>query len=1836
MRRGTHPGRLKHPARGRLLTFSAALTAAAVLATSCVVWFSQTAAAQATQGTVSELDAAGTGGAWQSVDAGPLHEQVPLSADQPVSVDPSGHGGAEPEAVSWFVQVTATAGSTASELTLRTDAESGTPVLRVAAGETASTSLLLRTDGKTPPELVASAPVTVTVTPFAYLTPPTLGSGRPSPGGGIAITPRPLIDSASGLGGFVAGETDIELSPVGLGEIPSEDVAAVWLIVTAEGEGTVRAAHEHVGEDGSSAELLTVSGIARTTLTLATLSEHGTVVFSADSGVTGLRVTALGWVASQTMALDATTIPGGLQPVSATATQPTGSGTSWSLDEGTAAPRGMLALYAVYATATAEGQLRGDSAGERSTGAAIELGASPTSVPVNGIGSALVVTEGPLETPALSADPEAVLLGFFPVVDEASSQTYGPPSVRIDSPKNQASITLGESHAMFRVEGRVLQQEAGVRSLTLSTAGKMIGQAHLRSEPEGLRWWLDTSAPAGTHTLTATVTDSLGATATAEVTIVVHAPRVGDQIAAHELVVMDAQSLRSVVALEPDRLVLSASSPARVGQILAAPASETTPEGLLRRVHSVERTAEGVVLTTEQATLTEALIQADYAVEDLSLGRVIPFDELSAPPASPEIDPASFSGGGPGTVFPAALRTPGAEPVAAVAASAPSGPVAQSGQRPAITAQIEGSFLEPIAAAEVSVTATISGSAAAKKQTGPKKSKATAKAQGEVRVSVTMDLLDVDGTRTEASESETASGESSRTSTEKREPTPGDTTKTKVAGSGAIDATGTATLRTEISVSVVVKVELRLSWVRSHAELTVFEHTVDQHESSTVDVAAHGELDFEASRTSTHKKSFDELMKLEKPHRFRIGSVQFFIGAVPVSLSFSFQPTLDFSVHAEGQFALRLHREQHTRLGFRYADGKVRQIDEVTRTVEPAQPEWGINATAELALAGTLEIKAYEIVGVFFGPKLTTAVTGSLANTAGEGEQKRVADTVNASLRVDIFLDFTVGARLSLFDRDLWEWQHDLRVFSYTPIDLVDLPLNGDPGAPEQTGADRSGTGPGTHPANGAGNTPGGSQSGSGNRALVIVLDISGSMDGDRLDQAKETLNRVITQQPIGAELGVWTYPGGGDCDPGRYLVPVEPITGTGQVIDKIAGLSASGGTPTGEALRAVADSLTAAGHSGATVLLVSDGESNCDVPPCEVSQQLLQEGFDLTVESIGFQISDAGLDELGCIAESTGGQTHDVEDPKELWDIIEARSQATLDVSVELSDRVPLGRTPQLSVTVHNNSARDADGARLTLSATAGAVGARVWPRSSMQLGNIPAGGTVTQRFDLSLTGAEPGALDAQVLVWADNVPAVAVEASGTLLAEGTAPEGFGERLLPPGGALTGDAAGPVPAGHTLRIAGDGFAAADEPGAAGDDCAAAPGVLAGVSGWSEQRVSACAGASSADLFHENPDSGAPAQLGTDGPLPGATVLQVGAEDVGLSAVVAACTEAAGCTADSPLVLNAFRSTQTLDLSAQLIRVAEESNRPEQRAARNGSVAPVVVLAYPLPFPEDRGLTCSADIGAEQAAIGNSLFAFLNDALQRSVEQARQAGHDVSFVAGTASALRPELSACSDTPGIVIDHDGGTVSLTALGRAAIAQEVSGWSRSVAKTASAAASDENAVPDASAAAPASGDRRGTGFWEQTRFPLSGLFAPALIVEVPTSPTETVASTVVKPDQELRLRSGGFVPGTPVTATLQGRSLRVLGTVLADERGAVTLSVRVPLDASFGAGTVRVLGVADAGAAPAAVERQVAVEIGSPPPLWVASLALAGLLAVILAIVWLVQLSIRRRGVPRVGS
>ncbi len=153
-------------------------------------------------------------------------------------------------------------------------------------------------------------------------------------------------------------------------------------------------------------------------------------------------------------------------------------------------------------------------------------------------------------------------------------------------------------------------------------------------------------------------------------------------------------------------------------------------------------------------------------------------------------------------------------------------------------------------------------------------------------------------------------------------------------------------------------------------------------------------------------------------------------------------------------------------------------------------------------------------------------------------------------------------------------------------------------------------------------------------RAVMFVVDTSGSMAGQRLADAKRALINGSAAVPAGSLVGLRSF--GGSCtEGGEERVALGPYD-AGAFAAAVQSLTARGTTPTPEALRAAVAALPPTGAR--TIVLVSDGQSTCG-DPCPVAAELARtSGVDFTMHTVGFQTSGVAETELQCIARVTGG----------------------------------------------------------------------------------------------------------------------------------------------------------------------------------------------------------------------------------------------------------------------------------------------------------------------------------------------------------------------------------------------------------------------------------------------------------------------------------------------------------------------------------------------------------------------------------------------------------------------
>lgn len=126
--------------------------------------------------------------------------------------------------------------------------------------------------------------------------------------------------------------------------------------------------------------------------------------------------------------------------------------------------------------------------------------------------------------------------------------------------------------------------------------------------------------------------------------------------------------------------------------------------------------------------------------------------------------------------------------------------------------------------------------------------------------------------------------------------------------------------------------------------------------------------------------------------------------------------------------------------------------------------------------------------------------------------------------------------------------------------------------------------------------------------SLVIILDLSGSMEGDRLASAKQAIQALLNQLPHSVELALVTFNG---CTPSSigFTRDMDAVRGV------IAAATASGGTGYAAALNMARDILATKTHPSSVILKYapfSDGDETCDGDPVaaiDALEALIAEG---------------------------------------------------------------------------------------------------------------------------------------------------------------------------------------------------------------------------------------------------------------------------------------------------------------------------------------------------------------------------------------------------------------------------------------------------------------------------------------------------------------------------------------------------------------------------------------------------------------------------------------------------
>ena len=202
---------------------------------------------------------------------------------------------------------------------------------------------------------------------------------------------------------------------------------------------------------------------------------------------------------------------------------------------------------------------------------------------------------------------------------------------------------------------------------------------------------------------------------------------------------------------------------------------------------------------------------------------------------------------------------------------------------------------------------------------------------------------------------------------------------------------------------------------------------------------------------------------------------------------------------------------------------------------------------------------------------------------------------------------------------------------------VADKPARRQPAA-DQAPTDNRGAAPRPEPTPRAEPAPRPSQ---GSGSLILLIDVSGSMNGAKLASAKQAaINAIRKAVKSKTEIAVLAFEG--DC-----ASPLDSSVGftrnERQLVAFVNRLEAQGGTPLATALEATNRFMRQ--HKSATsatqmILLLADGDDDCGGLDT-VLQKLKRNNLLYRHETVGLEVSDEARRQLQTIATQSGGNYH-------------------------------------------------------------------------------------------------------------------------------------------------------------------------------------------------------------------------------------------------------------------------------------------------------------------------------------------------------------------------------------------------------------------------------------------------------------------------------------------------------------------------------------------------------------------------------------------------------------------
>lgn len=155
--------------------------------------------------------------------------------------------------------------------------------------------------------------------------------------------------------------------------------------------------------------------------------------------------------------------------------------------------------------------------------------------------------------------------------------------------------------------------------------------------------------------------------------------------------------------------------------------------------------------------------------------------------------------------------------------------------------------------------------------------------------------------------------------------------------------------------------------------------------------------------------------------------------------------------------------------------------------------------------------------------------------------------------------------------------------------------------------------------------------------AMMLVVDKSGSMGGEKIEMAKEAARAAVELLGPSDQVGVLAFDGDN-----FWISELHPCNDKGYVLDRIAGLEAGGGTSMAPAMEEAFETLRSAVAKLKHVIILTDGVSE----PGDfqgIAESMASERITVTTVAMGADADQSLLEE---IAQVGGGRYYLADDP--------------------------------------------------------------------------------------------------------------------------------------------------------------------------------------------------------------------------------------------------------------------------------------------------------------------------------------------------------------------------------------------------------------------------------------------------------------------------------------------------------------------------------------------------------------------------------------------------------------